>query len=233
MQSLQDQYTAVVVGASGGIGSAILGLLKSDNRCLNAIAVDRTAFPEFDLRNEGSIEAIACDLSKRLVALDLIIIATGTLQPNGSLPEKSIAKMQADDMVEAFRINAVGPALLIKHLSPLLPSKSKGVIAVLSARVGSIADNRLGGWISYRSSKAALNQIIRTSAIELKRTKSLALCVALHPGTVDTRLSRSFGGSKEKLSPLQSGTALLQVIDELSPDQSGTFYDVNGKPVDW
>ena len=137
-------------------------------------------------------------------------------------------------MARAFAINAIGPALLMKHLLPLLPRTGRSVFATLSARVGSIGDNRLGGWYSYRASKAALNQIVRTAAIELGRSRPDALCVAIHPGTVATRLSQRFAKSGLDIqSPETAALRILTVLDALLPNASGGFFDQHGQPIAW
>ena len=137
-------------------------------------------------------------------------------------------------MAQAFAINAIGPALLFKHFLPLLPRNGKSVFATLSARVGSIGDNRLGGWFSYRASKAALNQIVRTAAVELGRSHREAICVALHPGTVDTRLTLPFRkAGLDVQSPDCAAERLLAAIDKLGPEHSGGFFDHRGSAVPW
>lgn len=148
-----------------------------------------------------------------------------------SVPEKSLGALDGESMAQIFRVNAIGPALLLKHFSPLISKQSKAVVAVLSARVGSISDNRLGGWISYRASKSALNQIIKTASIELARTRPQSVCVALHPGTVDTRLSRPFASHSIKLVPETAAASLLKVIDHMTAAQTGTFLDYEGRSV--
>ncbi len=137
-------------------------------------------------------------------------------------------------MARAFAVNAIGPALLMKHFLPLLPRQGRSVFATLSARVGSIGDNRLGGWYSYRASKAALNQLMRTAAVELGRRQPAALCVALHPGTVATRLSAPFAkAGLDVQTAEQAADGLLQVIDSLRPGSSGGFFDHRGEAVPW
>jgi NAD(P)-dependent dehydrogenase (short-subunit alcohol dehydrogenase family) len=150
------------------------------------------------------------------------------------MPEKSWRDLDARHMQRAFLVNAIGPALVMKHFLPLLPQRSRSVCAALSARVGSIDDNRLGGWHSYRASKAALNQLVRTCAIELKRIRPEAICVALHPGTVATPLSQPFGkAGLDVRAPSEGATRLLRVLDQLPPDDSGGFFDYSGARVPW
>ncbi len=164
----------------------------------------------------------------------MVINATGILESEGCVAEKTFRQLDAAEMARAFAINAIGPALLMKHLLPLLPRTGRSVFATLSARVGSIGDNRLGGWYSYRASKAALNQIVRTAAIELGRSRPDALCVAIHPGTVATRLSRRFAKSGLDIqSPETAALRILTVLDALLPNASGGFFDQHGQPIAW
>ena len=164
----------------------------------------------------------------------LIVNATGLLHEGALQPEKSWLQLDVAHMTSAFAVNAIGPALLMKHFLPLLPRDGKSMFATLSAKVGSIEDNRLGGWYSYRASKAALNQFVRTAAVELKRRLPMAVCVALHPGTVDTRLSKPF--SKAGLVVQSAGAAaerLLAVMNGLTEADSGGFFDYRGERVPW
>ncbi len=164
----------------------------------------------------------------------LIVDSTGILHGEGLQPEKSWREFDAQKLADAFAVNAIGPALLMKHFLPLLPPEGKCMFATLSARVGSIGDNRLGGWYGYRASKAALNQFVRTAAVELRRRRREAVCVALHPGTVDTRLSSPFGKSGlEVQSPEDAAQRVLAVIDRLGPSESGGFFDHRAIRVPW
>jgi NAD(P)-dependent dehydrogenase (short-subunit alcohol dehydrogenase family) len=166
--------------------------------------------------------------------LSLVIDATGYLHDANAMPEKSWRQIDPEHLVKAFRINAIGPAILMKHFLPLMPRDRRSVFATLSARVGSIGDNTLGGWYGYRASKAALNQFVRTAAVELKRKKPLAICVALHPGTVESKLSAPFAKSNlEVRSAAEAADQLLKVIDELEPRHSGGFFDHRGDTIPW
>jgi len=166
--------------------------------------------------------------------LRLVIDATGVLEGDGCVAEKTYRQLDALGMARAFAINAIGPALLMKHFLPLLPRAGKSVFASLSARVGSIGDNHLGGWYSYRASKAALNQIVHTAAIELGRTRPGAICVAIHPGTVATRLSQRFAKSGLEVQPPElAAMRMLTVIDTLTPASSGGFLDQRGQVIAW
>jgi NAD(P)-dependent dehydrogenase (short-subunit alcohol dehydrogenase family) len=187
----------------------------------------------FDLEDEASIEAAARSVFSEGLP-DLVIVATGVLHSAALWPEKSLKALDAAALRDVLAVNAIGPALVAKHILPHLSQEGKSVFGVLSARVGSISDNRLGGWHAYRSSKAALNMLVRNFAIELKRTHPDALCVALHPGTVDTALSRPFqtGLRADHLfSPDVSAHHLLSVIDALTPDQSGRLFAWDGREI--
>lgn len=218
---------ALIIGSSGGIGRALASGLTA--RSWQVTGVSRSS-DGLDVTQEASV-------ARHLGALDgpfqRIIIATGALEIDGHQPEKAVKHLTAEAMAAQFALNAIGPALVIKHATALLPRDSPAVIAALSARVGSIGDNRAGGWHSYRAAKAALNQIIRGAAIELGRTHRHAVCVALHPGTVATRFTGKYLGRHPAVSPDQAAANLLGVIDGLSPAQSGQFYDWAGEPVPW
>jgi NAD(P)-dependent dehydrogenase (short-subunit alcohol dehydrogenase family) len=163
-----------------------------------------------------------------------LIVATGFLHGHGHAPEKALRQVNAAHLQHAFAVNVIGPALLMKHFLPLLAPQGKSAFAALSARVGSIGDNQLGGWYSYRACKAALNQMLHTAAIELKRSRPQAICVALHPGTVATGLSSPFAKTGlDVQTPAQSAQRLLAVLDDLSPDASGGFFDHLGRAVAW
>jgi NAD(P)-dependent dehydrogenase (short-subunit alcohol dehydrogenase family) len=225
---------AVIVGATGGIGAALLNRLNRDERFDRVLGVSRSGSPALDLTDEGSIAACAAHISALGGELRLVIDATGALTLDGAAPEKSLRQLDAARLAAQFAVNAIGPALLMKHLLPLLPKQGRSVFATLSARVGSIGDNHLGGWYGYRASKAALNQFVRTASIELARTRPEAVCVALHPGTVATRLSRPFvDGGPNVLSPDEAAKRLLEVIAGLSASDSGAFFDYDGRPIVW
>ena len=234
--------TAVVIGASGGVGRAICELLRSDARYAQVLALGRSGGEAIDIAlditDESSIESAAAQVSLATAhsgaALRLVLDATGFLHGNGFEPEKSWRQLDAAHMAHAFAVNAIGPALLMKHFLPLLPRSGRAVFASLSAKVGSIGDNRLGGWYSYRASKAALNQLVHTAAIELARRQPEAICVALHPGTVATRLSQPFSKSGlEVQTPAQCAGRLLATIDGLSEADSGGFFNHRGEALPW
>ena len=224
----------VVIGASGAIGGALLDSLQHAFGVTRAIGFSRKGLPSLDLTSEASIASAACQLLQSDAPPRLIIDATGFLHGDGVSPEKSLRQLDAANLAKAFSLNAIGPALLMKHFSPLLPRSGKAVFATLSARVGSIGDNHLGSWYGYRASKAALNQLVRTAAIELKRRQPEAICVALHPGTVDSRLSAPFRKIGLAVrSPAEAAGGLLEVIDRVRPEDSGGFFDYRGEPVPW
>ena len=236
--SATETSSAVVFGASGGIGRALVERLLKDPRYGEVHAglrgdgpVPAGAVPfRFDLSDEESIAAAAACLPQEPA---LVIVATGLLHDpaSGVAPEKSWRALDGAAMAQVFATNTIGPALIAKHVLPRLPRRSRAVFAALSAKVGSIEDNRLGGWHSYRASKAALNMLIRNFAIELERSHPHAIAVALHPGTVDSRLSAPFqrGVAPDKLfSPDQSAGYLLEVLDGLAPTDSGGLFAWDG-----
>jgi NAD(P)-dependent dehydrogenase (short-subunit alcohol dehydrogenase family) len=220
----------MVFGASGAIGGALVDCLSKCGEVESILACARMpkshatpkVKPQYvDMLDEASLAAALSGVER----IDLAVVATGRLHaPGGLQPEKSWRALDQAALLESFQINAVGPALVAKHVLPLLPREGKAVFAALSARVGSISDNHLGGWYGYRASKAALNQLIRTFSIELARQRRDAICVALHPGTVDSALSRPFQTNVSEGKLFSATTAaehLLAVIDRLDPIQSG------------
>lgn len=232
MPSLGRGYHALVLGASGGIGSAFLDAFEDDPTCAQATGLSRRA-DGFDVTDEASVADAAKRLDGEGMRFDVIVCATGALTIDGIGPEKSIRAIGADAMAAQFALNAIGPALVLKHFSGLLHRDRRSLMAFLSARVGSIGDNRLGGWISYRASKAALNQIVRTSSIEIARTRPQAVVAALHPGTVATSLSDRFSPGHERFTPDDSVRRLLAVLDALEPGQTGGFHAYDGQAIPW
>lgn len=223
---------AVVIGG-GGIGGALAEVLRSTASYDEVVVLGRRSEPALDLLDEASIAACAGWLAARGEP-ELVIDATGILHGPGMAPEKSWRELDPATLAQAFAINAIGPALLMKHFLPLLPRARRAVFATLSAKVGSIGDNRLGGWYAYRASKAALNQLVRTASIELRRSRPQAICVALHPGTVDTGLSAPFAKSGLQVQPPElAAKRLLTVLAGLTVEDSGGFFDYRGDRLPW
>ncbi len=223
---------ALVAGASGGVGAALVRALREQGGFEEVVVLSRTGSPAFDVADEASVAAAAQALAGREVRL--VIDATGFLHGGAFQPEKSLRQLDPAHMLHSFAVNAMGPALMMKHFLPMAPREGRFVFATLSARVGSIGDNKLGGWHSYRASKAALNQFMRTAAVELSRTRPHAICVSLHPGTVDTRMSQAFSKSGlDVRAPEVAAADLLRVIDGLTPKETGGFFDYKGEVVPW
>jgi len=226
--------TAVVIGATGGIGRALLTGIETSGHVGQAIGLSRQSQPAIDITDEKSIESAAHLIANMGPPLRLVIIATGMLHDATMKPERSLRDLSPEQLARAFAINTIGPALVLKHFTPLLAREGRSIIAALSAKVGSIGDNELGGWYGYRASKAALNQIIRTTSIELKRSRRDAICVALHPGTVDTPLSAPFSKAGLNTRPPEvAASELLSVIAGLSPQDTGSFLDYRSQKVPW
>ena len=230
---------AIVIGSSGGIGAALERRLTGKGYVVSGLSRSRDAAASdqeqltIDLTCERSIEAASAHLSAGK-PYSMILVATGLLHDAEVAPEKALRDLDQPSLMRLFAVNAIGPALVAKHFIPLLPNEDRCVFAALSARVGSITDNRLGGWYGYRASKAALNMLIKTLAIELARTRPEAICVALHPGTVDTGLSKPFqkGVASDRLFSTDSTAAqLLEVIERLDPDQSGRCFAWDGAEI--
>ncbi|MGI3183828.1 SDR family NAD(P)-dependent oxidoreductase [Nioella aestuarii] len=220
------QHRTLIIGASGGIGAALADALAARG---DVVRLSRSA-NGLDLTDEDSVARVLGGLDG---TFDRIVVATGALQIGDAAPEKTIRALDPDAMAAQFALNAIGPALVLKHVLPLVPRDRRSVVAVLSARVGSIGDNRLGGWISYRAAKAAVNQILRTSAIEYGRLRKQAILVSLHPGTVQTGLTGPYLARHGSVSPDEAAQNLVGVMDSLSPEDTGQFFDWAGKAVPW
>lgn len=231
--SFSTSGNAVVLGASGGLGGALSDSVDRSNRFAQVLRFSRASKPAIELTDEASIARAAQHVG-RLGHTRLVIDATGFLHDGHQGPEKSWRDIDAASMSRTFAVNAIGPALIMKHFLPLFPPSGKALFATLSARVGSISENRLGGWYGYRAAKAALNQLMRTAAIELRRMRPDAICVALHPGTVDTPLSQPFLKSGLQVqSPTTAAHHLISLIDRLGSDDSGAFLDWKGAYLPW
>ena len=217
---------ALIFGASGGIGAAFCDALGQQGYAVTGLSRSGDGL---DLRDPAAVDAAMASLSG---PFDLVVIATGILAPPGASPEKSLRSIDQATMQDLLLVNAVGPALILSRLPALLPREGRSVVAVLTARVGSIGDNHLGGWYSYRASKAAANQITRTAAIELQRKFKECRVVALHPGTVDTAFTAGYP-NKDKHDPATAAQNLLRVIDGLEPEDNGGFFDWRGEAVPW
>lgn len=233
--SITGKGSAVVIGASGGIGGAFEAALIEEDMfaVVHGFARSRVGSQYLDLLDETSIAAAAAHVAKG-PSPTLVIVATGLLHTGDHGPEKALRDLDPDWLAKVYAVNAIGPALVAKHFLPIMPTSGRGVFAALSARVGSIGDNRLGGWHGYRASKAALNMLVRNLAIEERRRNDRAIVVALHPGTVDTALSHPFQGNVQAgrlLDPERAALQLLDVIEGLKVPDSGNLFDFEGKEI--
>jgi len=217
---------ALVIGASGGIGSALASELAA--RGADVTGLSRSG-DGLDVTDPASVDRVLGALEG---PFDTILVATGILAPEGDMPEKSLDAIDAKDMARTLAVNAIGPALVLRHAPRLLPRERRSVVGVLTARVGSIGDNRMGGWYSYRASKAAANQIVHGAAIEIGRKRTHAVVVALHPGTVETPFTAEYPGHR-KVAPDEAAQNLLNVLEHLKPENSGGFYDYAGEAIAW
>ena len=218
---------ALIIGASGGIGSAVAQALAVRGVAVTGLSRRSDGF---DVTDEGSVQTA---LERLDGPYDLVFVASGALEIDGARPEKALKQVTAQAMTDQFALNCIGPSLVLKHAVRLLPRDRRCVFAALSARVGSISDNGFGGWYSYRTAKAALNQMIHTGAIELARSHREAVCVALHPGTVATAFTAKYLGRHPSVPPQEAAQNLLAVTDGLTPADSGQFFDWQGKRVPW
>jgi NAD(P)-dependent dehydrogenase (short-subunit alcohol dehydrogenase family) len=219
----------VVIGASGGIGAALAERFEAGGDRVHRLSRSGGGI---DLSDPGSIAAAAGAIP--FDAVQRLVVATGLLHEEALAPERSLRDLDGERLQRAFLVNAIGPALVLRHFAPRLARTGRVEVALLSARVGSIGDNRLGGWYGYRASKAALNQLVRTAAVELARSRSEAVVVALHPGTVDTAMSRPFQANvaAERLfTPAHSADRLANVLADLSSADSGGFFDWKGEAI--
>jgi NAD(P)-dependent dehydrogenase (short-subunit alcohol dehydrogenase family) len=231
--------TTLILGGSGGLGKALAQCLSKDPT-RQILSLGRTASeneqPSFDYGQEASLANAAAWVQGKCInaSLSTIIIATGILHSKSGAPERSWSQLDTQYLQETMLVNAIGPALALKHFAPLLPKDQPTTWIMISAKVGSIGDNALGGWYGYRASKAALNQIVKTASIEMTRRNKLSVCVALHPGTVATKLSEPF--SKAGLNvraPSIAAQEIVNVIEKLQPKDTGSFIDYLGNKLPW
>ncbi len=227
---------AVVIGAGGGLGAALADGLPGAYPAV--LRLGRTTAPPIDYLDEASLKTaadwVATQCAGLQLELRLLVVATGFLHGAQGQPERSWSNLDADYLSHVFRINAIGPALVMKHFLPLFPKQGRCVAGFMSAKVGSIGDNALGGWYGYRASKAALNQLVKTASIEMRRRNKDSICVALHPGTVDTPLSQPFAKTGLAVRPAPEAAAELQaVLAALTPADTGTLVDYRGQQLPW
>ena len=217
---------SLIIGASGGIGAAMADMLRARGSDVTALS---RADDGLDVTDPASVARV---LGALVGPFDLVFVATGILAPDGVGPEKSLDAIEAANMARVLAVNTIGPALILRHVQHLLPRKGRAVVGVLTARVGSIGDNRMGGWYSYRASKAAANQITHGAALEIARKRPDAVVVALHPGTVATDFTANYPGH-DKMTPDQAAAHLLDVMGRLTPAETGGFFDWAGQRVEW
>ena len=232
MTGFASGYRALVIGASGAIGAAFVAHLRADSRCAAVIGLHRQSEPALDLRDEASVAVALAQVGKSHGPFSLVIHAAGVLHGTLGQPEKRLADLNLTQLADTFLVNTLGPALVLRHGVPLL-AKERAVMVFLSAKVGSIGDNRLGGWYSYRASKAALNMLVKTAAIEVARTQPQAVIVAMHPGTVTSALSAPFGGQSKGRSADLAAREMLAVVDALQPQKTGQFVAYDGSVLPW
>jgi NAD(P)-dependent dehydrogenase (short-subunit alcohol dehydrogenase family) len=223
----------VVIGNSGSIGSAIEKEL-SDQGFKNIIGFNRSSSPRLDLLNEETIAQSAQFIKDQNTPVSLVFDATGLLHDDNNMPEKTYKNIDQIFMRKNFEINVMGPALIMKYFLPLLDKEEKSIFASISAKVGSISDNRYGGWYSYRASKAALNQMIKTASIEMKMKNQNAICLAIHPGTVESKLSKPFQKNDLTIqSPQESASNIFKILTSSTSKDTGSFYNWDGKIIEW
>jgi len=242
LSTFSTHMRIAIIGANGGIGAALTDILADHPQTAQIYALSRQTHSHsspkvlnltYDFTDESSIMS-AVDVMREAGAFDLIFVASGVLQGQGIAPEKNLRALSYEGFQHSFLVNTIGPAMSAKHMLPLLARERKTVFAALSARVGSISDNRMGGWYAYRTSKAALNMVIKTLAIEHARKFNHSVIIGLHPGTVDTPLSKPFQTRVPEgrlFTPIQSAAYLLNVINHVSAEQTGLVFDWAGDEV--
>jgi short-subunit dehydrogenase len=228
---LPNPFSALVIGSSGTIGGAFIDLLENNPLCSSVVGIHRHSEHSIDYQKPDSIEACAAALSQK-APFQLIINTIGVLHSSDWMPEKRLDDLNPEQLMELMTINAIGPALTIRHFSKLLDPKNS-IMVTISAKVGSIEDNRLGGWYSYRASKAALNMLIKTASIEWGRTKPNTALIAMHPGTVNSRLSKPFRGEQIGRPAHDAVADMFRVIESLKKEDSGSFISYSGEKLPW
>ena len=231
MRLLPNPFSALIIGSSGTIGGAFVELLENNPLCSRVVGIHRNSEHSIDYQHPDSIETCAASLSQ-VGPFQLIINTIGVLHTSNWMPEKKLDDLNAEQLVDLMKINAIGPALTVRHFSKLLDPQNS-IMVTLSAKVGSIEDNRLGGWYSYRASKAALNMLIKTASIELARTKPNTALIAMHPGTVNSRLSKPFRGEQIGRPALDAVADMFAVIEGLEKEDSGSFVSYSGEKLPW
>ena len=235
-EPIEPPSMALIIGSNGGLGAAMLSQFQGDTSHSQAIGLSRSTEVSVDYLDESSIakaaQSIASLCATSNLQLRLLIVATGFLHGEQGQPERSFTNLDAAYLNQVFQINTLGPALVMKHFLPLLPKTGRCVAGFISAKVGSIGDNALGGWYGYRASKAALNQLVKTASIELTRRNKDSICVSLHPGTVATALSEPFAKTGLNVRPArEAATDLLAVLAGLNPADTGCLIDYQGQKL--
>ncbi|MBY6159377.1 SDR family NAD(P)-dependent oxidoreductase [Mameliella alba] len=218
---------ALIIGDSGGIGGAVAAHLRAEGVAVTGLSRSRDGL---DVTDETAVARIMNRLNG---PFDLVFVATGALEIDEAAPEKTLKSLTVKALEDQYRLNAIGPMMVLKQAVRLLPRDRPAVFAVLSARVGSIGDNRLGGWYSYRAAKAGVNQLIHGAAIELARTHRQLACVSLHPGTVETAFTAKYADRHPTVSPQQAAARLVRVMHGLGAGDTGKFLDYDGQEIPW
>jgi NAD(P)-dependent dehydrogenase (short-subunit alcohol dehydrogenase family) len=231
LRLLPNPFSALIIGSSGTIGGAFLELLENNPLCSSVVGIHRHSEHSINYQHPGSIETCAAALSQD-APFQLIINTIGVLHSSDWMPEKKLDDLNTEQLMELMKINAIGPALTIRHFSKLLDPKNS-IMVTLSAKVGSIEDNRLGGWYSYRASKAALNMLIKTASIEWARTKPNTALISMHPGTVNSGLSKPFRGEQIGRPAHDAAADMFRVIESLKKEDSGSFISYSGERLPW
>lgn len=227
MESSSNNDIAVVFGNTGSIGKSIYNQLKKSNKFIKVFGFNRKHEPKINIEDEKSFEFIANSFFEKKLKIKLLVNAIGFLHDQNFRPEKKFQDINHEYIKKSFSVNTLPTAFLIKYFTPLMDNNDKSIFAILSAKVGSISDNYLGGWYGYRASKAALNQLVKTASIEYKRKNKKLIIVSLHPGTVSTQLSKPFLGNRKVFSPDEASVKIVNVLDSLSFEDTGYLFDYN------